>query len=194
MVHHPSQHREDCRNERGETIRKASRMYGKGDSVRTITIFTHAGVVTGLAGLFFGSLAWVYNSPYGLGMMLGSLAILACSSVFGRYYGFRPMWQPRGWEDAVEASPHGFVVSTQQYPPYLVRVAKQQDGAQFGTAVYAIEGEEVAEEARAMYGLQWPQQQEAQEGHRWVVDMLRQGKFAELEKYRAQAEEMMNEE
>ena len=162
--------------------------------MRTITIFTHAGVVTGLAGLFFGSLAWVYNSPYGLGMMLGSLAIFVCGSVFGRYYGFSPMWQPRGWEDQIdkidaadtaEASPHGFVISTQQYPPYLVRAAKQQDGARFGTAVYALEGEEVAEEAQAVYGLQWPQQQEAQAGHRWVVDTLRQGKFAELEKYRA---------
>ena len=63
----------------------------KGARVRTITIFTHAGVVTGLAGLFFGSLAWVYNSPYGLGMMLGSLAIFVCGSAFGRYYGFSPV-------------------------------------------------------------------------------------------------------
>jgi hypothetical protein len=172
----------------------------KGARVRTITIFTHAGVVTGLAGLFFGSLAWVYNSPYGLGMMLGSLAIFVCGSAFGRYYGFSPMWQPHGWEDVVDevdkpqASPHGFVISTQQYPPYLVRAAKKQDGARFGTAVYALEGEEVAEEAQALYGLQWPQQQEAETGHRWVVDTLRQGKFAELEQYRAQTEEMMNEE
>ena len=177
----------------------------KGTRVRTITIFTHAGVVTGLAGLFFGSLAWVYNSPYGLGMMLGSLAIFICGSVFGRYYGFSPMWQPYGWEDKidqvdtqgdagdkVEAAPHRFVISTQQYPPYLVRAAKQQDGARFGTAVYALEGEEVAEEADALYGLQWPQQQEAEAGHRWVVETLRQGKLSELEKYRAQTQEMMN--
>lgn len=160
--------------------------------MRTITILTHAGVVISLAGLFFGSLAWVYNSPYGLGMTLGSLAIFTCSSIFGRYYGFSPMWQPRGWEDAVEASPHGFhgfVVSTQQYPPYLVRAAKQQDGARFGTAVYALEGEDVAEEAQAMYGIQWPQHQEAQAGHRWVVDILRQGKLAELEQYRIQADQ-----
>lgn len=161
--------------------------------MRIITIFTHAGVVIGLAGLFFGSLAWVYNSPYGLGMVLGSLVIFVCSGVFGRYYGFSPMWQPRGWEDVVEALPHGFVVSTQQYPPYLVRAAKQQDGARFGTAVYALEEEEIAEEAQAMYGMQWPQQKQAQEGHRWVVEMLREGKFAELEKYRVQAEEMLNE-
>ncbi len=170
--------------------------------MRTITIFTHASVVTGLAGLFFGSLAWVYNSPYGLGMLLGSLAIFVGGSMLSRYYGFSPMWQPHGWEDAVDAvdkigaSPHGFVISTQQYPPYLVRAAKQQDGARFGTAVYALEGEEVVEEAQALYGLQWPQQQEAEAGHRWVVDTLRQGKFAELEKYRAgeEREEMMNEE
>ena len=96
--------------------------------------------------------------------------------------------------DKPQASPHGFVISTQQYPPYLVRAAKKQDGARFGTAVYALEGEEVAEEAQALYGLQWPQQQEAETGHRWVVDTLRQGKFAELEQYRAQTEEMMNEE
>jgi hypothetical protein len=55
--------------------------------------------------------------------------------------------------------------------------------------VYAREGEDVAEEAQAMYGMQWPQQQQAQEGHRWVVEMLHEGKFAELEKYRAQADQ-----
>lgn len=164
--------------------------------MRTITICTHAGVVTGLAGLFFGSLAWVYSSPYGLGMILVSLAIFVCSSMFGRYYGFSPMWQPNGWEDKVEevkSSSHGFVISTQQYPPYIVRTAKRQDGARFGTAVYALEGDEVAEEAQALYGLQWPQQQEAQAGHGWVIEMLRQGRFAELERYRAK-DEIMNEE
>ena len=38
---------------------------------------------------------------------------------------------------------------------------------------------------RPVYGLQWHQQQEAEEGHRWVVDLLRSGNFADLEPFRA---------
>lgn len=151
--------------------------------MRTITIMTHAGVVTGLAGLFFGGLAWAYHSPYGLPMVIGSLSLLAVSTAWGWYYGFSPMWRPTGWEDQVEAQPHPFVVSTQQFPPYILRRAKH--GARFGTAVYPLEGRDVADEAQAVYGLQWHQQQEAEEGHRWVVDLLRSGNFADLEPFRA---------
>jgi hypothetical protein len=77
-------------------------------------------------------------------------------------------------------------VSTQQFPPYISRTTKHHDGARFGTAVYLLEGEEVAEEAQALYGLQWREQQEAAEGHRWVVRMLTEGKVSALEEFRAQ--------
>lgn len=157
--------------------------------MRTITIFAHAGVVVALAGVFFGSLAWAYNSPFGLSMLVGSSILLVLSSAFGWYYGFSPMWQPAGWEDQVAASSHAYVVSTQQLPPYISWTAKQHDGARFGTAVYPLEGEEVAEEAQALYGLQWRGQQEAQEGHRWVVQMLSEGKLEALAEFRAQTEQ-----
>lgn len=152
--------------------------------MRTITIVTHAGLVAGLAGLFFGGLAWAYHSPYGPSMVVGSLSLLVLSAACGWYYGFSPMWRPKGWEDQVEASPLPFVVSTQQFPPYIVRRAKRQDGACFGTAVYPLEGEEVADEVQAVYGLQWHQQREAEEGHRWVVGLLRDGNFTDLEPFR----------
>jgi hypothetical protein len=165
-------------------------LHKKENVVRTITIFAHAGVVTGLAGLFFGILAWVNNSPYGLPMSLGSLALLALSGAVGWYYGFGPMWQPRGWEEQVEQGGQTFVVSTQQYPPYLSLKAKRHGGAQFGTAVYLLlGGEEVAEDARALYGMQWRVQDDAEEGHRWVVELLREGKQEELEDFRARPEQ-----
>jgi len=157
--------------------------------VRTITIIAHAGVVISLAGLFFGILAWSNNSPYGLPMSLGSLVLLGMSGTLGWYYGFSPMWQPHGWEEQVEQAGQKFVVSTQQYPPYLSFKAKRNGGAQFGTAVYPLSGEEVAEDARALYGMQWRVQQDAEEGHRWVVQLLREGKLEELEDFRARAEE-----
>jgi hypothetical protein len=165
-------------------------LHKKENVVRTITIFAHAGVVTGLAGLFFGILAWVNNSPYGLPMSLGSLALLALSGAVGWYYGFGPMWQPRGWEEQVEQGGQTFVVSTQQYPPYLSLKARRHGGAQFGTAVYLLlGGEEVAEDARALYGMQWRVQADAEEGHRWVVELLREGKQEELEDFRARPEQ-----
>jgi hypothetical protein len=165
-------------------------LHKKENVVRTITIFAHAGVVTGLAGLFFGILAWVNNSPYGLPMSLGSLALLALSGAVGWYYGFGPMWQPRGWEEQVEQGGQTFVVSTQQYPPYLSLKAKRHGGAQFGTAVYLLlGGEEVAEDAQALYGMQWRVQADAEEGHRWVVELLREGKQEELEDFRARPEQ-----
>ncbi len=152
--------------------------------MRTITIVTHAGVVTGLTILFFGALAWAYHSPYGPWMVSGSLSLLVFSTVCGWYYGFSPLWRPAGWEDRVEAVPVPFVVSTRRFPPYIVRRARRQDGACFGTAVYPLEGEEVAEEVEAVYGLQWYQQREAEEGHQWVVGLLRAGKLADLEPFR----------
>jgi hypothetical protein len=165
-------------------------LHKKENVVRTITIFAHAGVVTGLAGLFFGILAWVNNSPYGLPMSLGSLALLALSGAVGWYYGFGPMWQPRGWEEQVEQGGQTFVVSTQQYPPYLSSKARRHGGAQFGTAVYLLlGGEEVAEDAQALYGMQWRVQADAEEGHRWVVELLREGKQEELEDFRARPEQ-----
>lgn len=157
--------------------------------MRTITIMTHAGVVSGLTSLFFGGLAWAYHSPYGPWMVGGGLGLLGLSAVCGWYYGFSPMWRAKGWEDQVAASPHPFVVSTRQFPPYIARRARGQAGARFGTAVYPLQGEEVAEEARAVYGLQWHQRQEAEDGHRWVVDLLRSGNVAELEPFRAAAEQ-----
>jgi hypothetical protein len=156
--------------------------------VRTITILAHTGVVTGLAGLFFGFLAWANNSPYGLPMSLGSVVLLVLSSALGWYYGFSPMWRPRGWEGRVEHAGQAFVVSTQQYPPYLSLKARHNGGAQFGTAVYPLHGDEVAEDAQALYGMQWRVQRDAEEGHRWVVQTLREGKLAELEDFRAEPE------
>jgi hypothetical protein len=157
--------------------------------VRTITIFAHAGVVISLAGLFFGVLAWTNNSPYGFPMSLGSAALLVASGMMGWYYGFSPMWHPRGWEEQVEQGGQRFVVSTQQYPPYLSFKAKRYGGAQFGTAVYPLDKEEVTEDARALYGMQWRIEQDAEAGHRWVVQLLREGKLEELEEFRAQVEE-----
>ena len=154
--------------------------------MRLITILAHAGVVTGLAGVFFGGLAWMYNSPFGASMTVGSLILLFASGLLGWYYGFSPMWQPRGWEEQVAHNEDQYIVSTQQYPPYLVRQAKKQGGMQFGTAVYTLPGgdQEVAEEAQALYGLQWREHQEAQEGHQWVVQVLGEGRLSELEGFR----------
>ena len=154
--------------------------------MRTITIIAHAGVVTGLAGLFFGILAWASHSPYGLPMSLGSLVLLVLSGALGWYYGFSPMWRPYGWEEQVEQGGQRFVISTQQYPPYLALRAKRQGGAQFGTAVYPLSGEEVAEGTQALYGMQWRARADAEEGHRWVVQLLREGKQEELADFRAQ--------
>lgn len=153
--------------------------------MRAITIFAHASVVISLAGLFFGVLAWTNNSPYGFSMSSGSLVLLIVSAVVGWYYGFSPMWQPRGWEEQVEQGGQKFVVSTQPYPPYVSFKARRNGGAQFGTAVYPLEGEEVAEDTQALYGMQWRVQQDAEEGHRWVVQLLREGKLEELEDFRA---------
>lgn len=153
--------------------------------MRTITILAHAGVVTGLAGLFFGVLAWTNNSPYGLPMSLGSTVLLVLSGALGWYYGFSPMWQPQGWEEQVEQGGQTFVISTQPYPPYLSLKARRTGGARFGTAVYPLHGDEVAEDAQALYGMQWRAQPDAEEGHRWVVQTLREGKLAELEDFRA---------
>jgi len=155
--------------------------------VRTITILAHAGVVTGLAGLFFCVLAWTNNSPYGLPMSLGSTVLLVLSGALGWYYGFSPMWQPQGWEEQVEQGGQTFVISTQPYPPYLSLKARRTGGARFGTAVYPLHGDEVAEDAQALYGMQWRQQHDAEEGHRWVVQTLREGKLAELEDFRARS-------
>lgn len=157
--------------------------------MRTITIVAHAGVVIALAGLFFGILAWVHHSPYGLPMSIGSFTLLALSAALSWYYGFSPMWRPRGWEERVEHAGQAFVVSTQQYPPYLSLKARRTGGAQFGTAVYPVHGEEVADDAQALYGMQWREQRDAEEGHRWVVQILGEGKFAELVECRPQPEQ-----
>ena len=156
--------------------------------MRTITIFAHAGVVTGLAGLFFGILAWSNNSPYGLPMSLGSMVLLVLSGALGWYYGFSPMWQPRGWEEQVEQGGQRFVVSTRQYPPYMSLKARRNGGARFGTAVYPLHDDEVAEDAQALYGMQWRARGDAEEGHRWIVQTLSEGKLEELEDFRAQPE------
>ena len=165
--------------------------------MRLITILAHTGVVTGLAGLFFGGLAWAYNSPFGAGMSLGSLGLLAASAGLGWYYGFSPMWRPHGWEDSVVPpqsgeQPQRYVVSTQQYPPYVARQAKKQGGMRFGTAVYALtdDGQEVAEEAQALYGLQWREPAEARKGHEWVKQVLQEGRLSELAGFRPVSEEM----
>jgi hypothetical protein len=155
--------------------------------MRTATILAHTGVVTGLAGLFFGILAWTYHSPYGLPMSLGSTVLLIISGVLGWYYGFSPLWRPHGWEQKVEHAGQAFIVSTQPYPPYLSFHAKRNNGARFGTAVYPLQGEEVAEDVQALYGVQWRERQEAEEGHRWVVQVLHEGKFAELAEFRVGA-------
>lgn len=154
--------------------------------MRLITIIAHTGVVVGLAGIFFGGLAWAYHSPFGPGMLLGSLGLLAASGGLGWYYGFSPMWRPHGWEDLVSGQAQQYVVSTQQYPPYLARGARTQDGMRFGTAVYAVTdgGREVAENAQALYGLQWQESHKAREGHEWVVRVLREGRDSELEGFR----------
>ena len=122
-------------------------------------------------------------------MVVGSSMLLVLSSAFGWYYGFSPMWQPTGWEDQVTAPSYTYVVSTQQFPPYITQAAKQHDRARFGTAVYPLEGEEVAEEAQALYGLQWREQQEAEKGHRWVIQMLSEGQLDALEEFRAQPQQ-----
>ena len=119
-------------------------------------------------------------------MAIGSLILLLASGLLGRYYGFSPMWQPQGWEEHVTQDDHQYIVSTQQYPPYLVRQAKRQGGMQFGTAVYALPepDQEVDEEAQAVYGLQWREHDEAHEGHQWVVHVLSEGRLSELEGFR----------
>jgi hypothetical protein len=157
--------------------------------VRIATILAHAGVVISLAGLFFGVLAWTYNSPYGMPMSLGSVVLLAWSSAYGWYYGFSPLWHPRGWEARVEHAGQVFVVSTQQYPPYISLKAKRSGNAQFGTAVYPLQGEDVADDAQALYGMQWRERQDAEEGHRWVVQILHEGRLKELEEFRAPTEQ-----
>lgn len=154
--------------------------------MRAITILAHAGVVTGLAGLFFGVLAWINNSPYGFSMSLGSGALLVLSSVCGWYYGFSPMWQSRGWEEQVEYAGQVFVVSTQQYPPYISLKAWRRNDAQFGTAIYPLSGDEIAEDAQALYGMQWRTRRDAEEGHRWVIQTVCEGKMAELKDFRTQ--------
>ncbi len=161
--------------------------------MRLITILAHTGVVIGLAGLFFGCLAWMYASPLGAGMALGSLGLLSVSGLLSWYYGFSPVWRPAGWEDPVGHNGQRYVVLTQQYPPYLVRQAKKQGGMQFGTAVYAVleTDQEVAEDAQASYGLQWRERQEAQEGHQWVVQILSEGRLSELEGFRPVSEDML---
>lgn len=161
--------------------------------VRLITILAHTGVVTGLAGLFFGGLAWLYNSPFGAAMALGSFVLLSVSGLLCWYYGFSPVWQPHGWEKRVAHNDHHYIVSTQRYPPYLVRQARKQGGMQFGTAVYAVHGagHEVAEDAQAVYGVQWREHQEAQEGHQWVVQVLSEGRLSELAGFRPVSEDML---
>ena len=160
-------------------------------SLRLITILAHAGVVTGLAGLFFGSLAWIYNSPFGLAIAGGGLVLCGAGGLLGWYYGFSPMWQPRGWEEHVTGTDQHYIVSTQQYPPYLCLQAKKRGGMQFGTGVYTLleEEGEVAEEAQAVYGLQWRERQEAQEGHQWVVQVLSEGRLTELGGFRPISDE-----
>jgi hypothetical protein len=158
--------------------------------VRTITIVAHAGVVTGLAGLFFGILAWNYQSPYGLPMSIGSLVLLVISGGLGWYYGFSPLWQPRGWQEQVEQENNErLIISTQPYPPYLALKARRNGGAQFGTAVYILpaHNEEVDDDAGALYGMQWRTRRDAAEGHQWVVATLRTGSVAELEEFRVRA-------
>lgn len=157
--------------------------------MRAATIVAHTGVVFGLAGLFFGLLAWFYHSPYGPPLSFGSALLLLLSGVFGWYYGFRPLWRPRGWEDTVAWAGQTFIVSTQQYPPYISRKAKRENGARFGTAVYPLVGEEIADDVLPLYGMQWRIARDAEEGHRWVVHMLREGKFEELQAFRAGVEQ-----
>ncbi|MCS6925479.1 MAG: hypothetical protein NZ578_06215 [Candidatus Binatia bacterium] len=149
----------------------------------------HTGVVFGLAGLFFGLLAWFYHSPYGFPMSFGGALLLLSSGAFGWYYGFRPLWRPRGWEDTVAGDGQTFVVFTQQYPPYISRTARRESRARFGTAVYPLVGEEIADEAHPLYGMQWRVARDAEEGHRWVVHLLREGKFEELEAFRVRVEQ-----
>lgn len=156
--------------------------------MRVITILAHTGVVVGLAGLFFGVLAWVHHSPYGVSMSMGSGVLLVLGGVLGWYYGFSPMWTPHGWEDQVEYAGQVFVVSTQPYPPYLAYTARRAGGAQFGSAIYSLTGVEVAEDAHALYGMQWRARRDAEEGHRWIVRTIREGQMGELEDFRAPPE------
>jgi hypothetical protein len=158
--------------------------------MRTVIIIAHTGVVISLAGLFFGSLAWAYHSPYGLPMWLGSLVLLILSGVFSWYYGVSPIWRPRGWEERVEYEDRTFLVFTQQYPPYLSLKTKRNSGAQFGTAVYLLHGNEASEDAQALYGMQWQRRHEAEEGHRWIVQTLCAGRLRELEDFRVQPEKV----
>jgi hypothetical protein len=157
--------------------------------VRSATILAHAGVVISLAGLFFGLLAWSYDSPYGLPMSLGSTILFLLSGVFSWYYGFHPFWRAHGWEDTVIWAGQTFVVSTQQYPPYVSLKVQRGSGARFGTAVYRLQGEEIADDVHPLYGMQWRVARDAKEGHRWVVHILQEGKFEQLEAFRVEVEQ-----
>ena len=154
--------------------------------MRIITVLAHAGVVTGLAGLFFGVLAWVYNSPFGLSMALGSLILLCISGAAGRFYGFSPLWRSYGWEDTVTFAQTAYIVSTQQYPPYLARQKRKEGSMRYGSAVYQIPvvGEDLPEDSEARFGMQWREHDEARQGHQWLVNVIGQGRFSELEPFK----------
>jgi hypothetical protein len=133
-----------------------------------------------LAGLFFGLLALVFGSPYGMSMTLLSLGLLGGSLLVAWFFGFSPLWQPQGWEDSVASGERHFVVSTLRYPPYL---ALRRQAPAFGTAVFLSSEAGLSEQTPPHYGLHWRDRSEAETGHRWVVETLRRANFAELELY-----------
>ena len=153
-----------------------------GTPVRRITITAHFAVVVGAAGLFFGGLALAFGSPYGLSMLLAGLGLSSGGAFLGWFFGFPPLWRPRGWENAVSRDGRRFVVSTLPYPPC---VSWRRRAPAFGTAVFPGLHEDPAEPCAAIYGLHWRDRAEAQRGHRWVVDSLENGRFADLEPYGA---------
>ncbi len=150
--------------------------------MRRVALLTHAGIVLGLGGLFFGLLALAFSSPYGASLSLASLVLLGGSAFFAWFFGFYPLWRPKGWEDDVVSEGKHFLVSTLPYPPYL---SWRRQGPSFGTAVFPAGGGEAEEPALPLYGLHWLDRAEAEKGHRWVVEALRRADFADLEPYKA---------
>jgi hypothetical protein len=148
--------------------------------LKLVTILTHVGIVLSIAGLFFGLLALIFGSPYGMSMTLISSGILGSSLLLAWFFGFSPLWRPPGWENSVTSGEKHFVVLTLKYPPYLTL---RRQAPAFGTAVFLSTEDEVSEQTHPHYGLHWRDRSEAETGHRWVVETLQRAGFAELEPY-----------
>ena len=62
----------------------------------------------------------------------------------------------------------------------------------YGSAVYQIPvvGEDLPEDSEATFGMQWREHDEAQQGHQWLVNVVDQGRFSELEPFKPIAEHL----